>query len=106
MHFLRGAMGSRTPCGRFAHGVRNGDDPNGRPALMRLGRDAPLRPAEGRSSGQAGSSRRLHLFERLAGDAECIDAARNAGIDRNLNQHFADLLLGDAVAQRAFDMEL
>src|SRR5262249_23285424 len=53
-----------------------------------------------------GPLRRLHLLEGLAGDAEGVDAARDARVDRDLSQHFTNFVLGDAVAQRAFDMQL
>src|SRR6267378_3400831 len=47
---------------------------------------------------------RIGALERWLGAG--IDAARNAGIDRDLHQHFTDFVLGDAVAQCAFDMQL
>src|SRR6202040_1638936 len=46
------------------------------------------------------------LLERLAGDAERVDPARDAGIDRDLGHHLADLVLGHAVPERALDMQL
>src|SRR6202043_1044580 len=68
-----------------------------------------LEPEQERKSGRDARAPRLlrfHLLERLTGDAERIDAARNAGVDRGLRHDLAYLFLGDAVAQCAFDMQL
>src|SRR6266849_1095371 len=46
------------------------------------------------------------LREPLARAAERLDRGRNAGVDRELDEHLADLLLADPVAQRAADVEL
>src|SRR4029077_15949846 len=54
-------------------------------------------PAMEMSDYRSRSPLRVHFLERLAGDAEGVDAAGDAGIDRDLDQHLADLLLGDAV---------
>ena len=42
--------------------------------------------------------------EHFARDAETVDAGGHAGIDRDLHEDFADLVLGDAVGQRALDV--
>src|SRR5262249_47640292 len=46
------------------------------------------------------------LGEHLASAAEGDDRRRHAGVDRELNEHLADLLLADPVAQRAADVQL
>src|SRR5450631_1433351 len=43
----------------------------------------------------------VDLGEYLACNPETIDARGHAGIDRHLHEDFADLVLGDAVDQRA-----
>jgi len=48
----------------------------------------------------------VHLLEGLAGDAEAVDRRRHAAINGGLQEHFGDLRLRDAVADRALDVEL
>ena len=48
----------------------------------------------------------VELGERLARDAERIDTGRDAAVDRHLHEHLADLVAGDAVGQRAGDVQL
>src|SRR3979490_3156185 len=47
----------------------------------------------------------FNLVERLARIPERIDSRWNAAIDADLKQDFLDLVLGDAVLQRALDMQ-
>src|SRR5712691_12413216 len=51
-------------------------------------------------------SANARLLERLARQAEMLDAGRHAAIDRDLQQHLGDLLLGDAVLDRALHVRL
>src|SRR3974377_787338 len=48
----------------------------------------------------------LILGETLARRSERLDARRNPCVDRRLQQHFLDLLLGAPVPQRAHHMQL
>src|SRR5919197_808622 len=74
-------------------------------------RDAPvtraIRPSSEKSPGIGVALLRFLVFgDRLAGVAERIDGGGHAGIDAGLKQHLADLLLADAVAQRALHVQL
>src|ERR1700744_5721013 len=92
---------------------------------LRFGRslDAPDRPFDCRrasSPGAAGNtiapivsiwgaahpSAVLHLLERLLGVPETVDPGGNAGIDRDLQEDFLDLVLGQTVFQRRLDVQL
>src|SRR5829696_4444156 len=59
-----------------------------------------------RAGGRIGASLTLHLLEGLARHAERVDRGRHAAVDRHLQEHLGDLLLGDAVADGAFHVEL
>ena len=49
----------------------------------------------------------LHrLCEHLFGAAERDHRRRHAAVDRDLQEHFLDLFLGQAVVERAADVEL
>src|SRR6516165_3578920 len=48
----------------------------------------------------------LQLLEGLARVAEGVDPRRHAAIDRDLQQDFLDLVPGQAVLQRALDVQL
>src|SRR5688572_24943394 len=48
----------------------------------------------------------VDLAERFLRDPERVDGRRHAGVDRDLEQHLADLVLSRAVADRAFDVDL
>src|SRR6266550_6501735 len=48
----------------------------------------------------------LLLRKHLSRLPERIDAGRDAGIDRDLHEDFADLVLGQPVGQRAADVQL
>src|ERR1700732_18477 len=48
----------------------------------------------------------LKLLERLARNAEAVDPGRHAGIDRDLEEDFLDLVLGEAVFQGRLDVQL
>src|SRR5262249_61767321 len=52
------------------------------------------------------ASANARLLERLARQPEVLDAGRHAAIDRDLQQHLGDLLLGDAVLDRALHVRL
>src|SRR6185503_1485359 len=58
-----------------------------------------------RSTSRERASLLLELAERFSGDAERVDGCGHAGIDRDLQQHLADLRLRRAVADRAFDVD-
>src|SRR5262245_25067969 len=57
-------------------------------------------------AGRAPPGALLDLREHLAGSAEAFHCQRHAGIDGNLVDDGLDLVLGDAVAQRALQMQL
>src|ERR1700756_3776388 len=59
--------------------------------------------AGGRTLAVSGNAR---LLERLARQPEVLDARRHAAIDRDLQQYLGDLLLGDAVLDRALHVRL
>src|SRR5262245_56127550 len=46
------------------------------------------------------------FLEYFPGGAERDHGRRHAAVDRDLQEHFLDLVLGEAVVQRAADMEL
>src|ERR1700685_4522243 len=48
----------------------------------------------------------VDLLEGFPRNSEWVAPARNTGVDRNLHHHLADLVFGNAVSQRAFDVEL
>src|SRR5579871_3299237 len=58
-----------------------------------------------RNNGAALSGLRFVEFGKdFARDAEAVDAAGDAGIDRDLHQDLANLLAADAVGERALDV--
>src|ERR1043166_10259764 len=59
--------------------------------------------AGGRTLAVSGNAR---LLERLARQPEVLDARGYAAIDRDLQQHLGDFLLGDAVLDRALHVRL
>src|ERR1043166_9528757 len=59
--------------------------------------------AGGRTLVSSGNAR---LLERLARQAEVLDPGRHAAVDRDLQQNLGDLLLGDAVLDRALHVRL
>jgi hypothetical protein len=46
----------------------------------------------------------LDLREYLAGVAEGVDGGRDAAVDRDLEEDFADLFARDGVGERALDV--
>src|ERR1700730_3836362 len=46
------------------------------------------------------------VLEDLFGAAESDHRGRHAAVDRDLQEHFLDLVLGEAVVERAADMQL
>src|SRR3984893_3587427 len=59
--------------------------------------------AGGRTLAASGNAR---LLERLARQPEVLDARGRAAIDRDLQQHLGDFLLGDAVLDRTLHVRL
>src|SRR6185437_644283 len=47
----------------------------------------------------------LHFLEGLAGIAKTVDSGGDAGIDRDLQEDFLDLVLGQPVLQRRLDVQ-
>src|SRR4029078_2825923 len=74
-------------------------------------RAPPPGPCQGRRASRADRARTLllvllpRLDDRL-GVTAAIDAAGNAAIDRDLDQHLADLVRGHAVVERAAHVSL
>src|SRR5215831_17285077 len=65
------------------------------------------RPARGdRFIASPRRSLRLRLLEHLARDPEAVDCRRHAAVDGGLEEDLADLVLGDAVRERAAHVRL
>ena len=73
-------------------------------ALPLLGATAVAIMAFGAIASMGGPN--YFVEQRFFRDAERIDRGRHAAVDRNLQQHLADLVLRAAVTNRAFGMDL
>src|ERR1700682_3244743 len=92
--------------------LRRGD-PCERPSRIRALIKPTVRPLQTymephlvtRATPPPAASLPLDLVESLARVPERIDAGGDAAIDADLKQDFLDLVLGDAVLQRALDVQ-
>src|SRR5262245_52318220 len=76
--------------------------------ISRAAMGRPMRPRPTKATGAGGSTGLLNprFLHGLARDPEAVERRRQAAVDRDLEKDLADLLLGEAVVERAADMEL